>query len=555
MWPFTKNKIKEQLNKIKSEVELIELNNQLNQYKTNLAALRDQSTYRPQFFQPSNVKESLATNLLASNALEKTFMGAVALWEIPAMIRNQWPYKQILIQTIVQLDFVRWVGRVLYADCPTFSTAIEAITSQILGANGLTYKCFSKEPGENEALIKEVNDLIDEIDDYNNIHNWEKEVLLRWHKEGEVFIFIQKSDRSIDEDIPEIRVIEPDFIRPSIIRGQSQEDPNVSTAFSGGEDWSFGIHNKPFKWYRPEKYNVCWPPDYAREDVLDAKDVFHWANKEGRNQKRGIPTSFRVTEDLINITLHREADAQSAIKRARITGIVQYTTNIDPSYVRTDLSELGKTDKIDKPESEIYSIATLGLNTQESDWVGVLKGREFKEFPPIDAASTELIYKRGLATIAAYYGLPLATFGISNEQSFASSLIEETIPTRRREAEQGDLCNYMRGVMKRCIELMLGEELWDKVDIRVTGPTVVIRDEKTQVESHAIKLQEKLESKTTAMADLGLDTAEEISNMESEEKIDVLQPEVGPQENFPAQPKSDSGVRQKLEGDKELSTK
>lgn len=570
MWPFKQN----QLKSIQEQINAIELKNQLIQAQSTLARLSDESIYKPPMLS-HNVKESLATNLLASTSLEKVFMGAVALWEIPAMIRNQWPYKQILIQTIVQLDFIRWVGRVLYNDCPTFGTAIEAMAAQVLGSHGLTFKVFSLDkkrenikeseisPGEaddpDSAQVKEVQEYISEIDEVNDLLRWEKEVFIRYHREGEVFVHVQKPDRSEDEDgVPEIRVIEPDYIRPSILKGQSQEDPNVSMQFNGGEDWSFGIHNKPFRWYHPEKYNVLWPPDFSREEVLDAKDMFHWAFKEARNQKRGIPTSFKITEDLINVTLHREADAQSAIKRAKITGIIQYNTNIDPSYVHTDLATLGKNDRAETPESELYSIATLGLNTKESDWVGVLKGREFKEFPMTDATSSDLIYKRSLSTIAAYYGLPLSTFGLQGEHAFAAALIEETIPTRRREFEQGDLCRYWRSIIKRCVEHKFGEEIWDKVDLKVTGPSVVIRDEKTQAETHIARIGAKLESRESAQLEMGLDPDQEDAIIESDPiaaKMDLQEQELaGPKGSKGEGEKTIAGERQKLEGDKERAT-
>ena len=285
---------------------------ELDSTEQRLARLRDESLYRPPVIQ-RRVQESITTTLFGNPSL-RALSGYISLVEVPAMIREQFPYKQAVIRTIVQLDFVRWVGRILYEDCPTFSTAINAIKAMVLGSGGLTVQAYSKEKDANEDLVEEVNELICAADEYNDFAAWQEECLIRYHKDGEAFLRVNAPKRSIDDDPPEIACIEPDFIRPSVVKGQTHEDPNVSSGMNGsGQDWSFGIHNDPYRWHRPKKYQICWPPEWSREEQVDADDMFHLAYREHRNMKRGVPTCFKIVDDIVRVTLHREADGVGAV--------------------------------------------------------------------------------------------------------------------------------------------------------------------------------------------------------------------------------------------------
>lgn len=529
--PFL-NSPQRKLKQLQREVNALALSRQIEQEESRLAALKDKQTFAPI---TRRVQESLTTSLFGNPNL-RALSGYVSLVEVPAMIREQFPYKQALIRTIVQLDFVRWIGRILYEDCPTFATAINAMGAMIYGCEGLIAKAYSLEPEENEELVDEVNELICEADEANDFLSWQKEIHCRYHKDGEAFVRVEmrRSTTEESEAYPIIACIEPDYIRPSVQRGQSQEDPHVTAAMgpgmNGGEDWSFGIFNDPYRWYEPKKYMVVWPPEWRREEVVDAEDMFHIAHREHRNMKRGVPTCFKVVDDIVRVTLHREADGDSAVLRAKITGVVEYDTNVDQSYVQTDLAQLAKHASEGSVSSDItaspYYVYPLEPGVQ-SNFIGLLRGRRFVAPPAMDATASKEIYERGIKTIAAYYALPGFVFGIDSDASFASSLVEESMPARIRENEQGMFCRHWCKVIRRICELKhpLGKALWEKIGINVAGPSMVVRDIKTETEAHIARVQAKLESPQTAQAELGLDSEEELTNIEIAANIPELQPE------------------------------
>lgn len=149
------------LRSLQREIRSLAMARELDSTEQRLARLRDESLYRPPVIQ-RRVQESITTTLFGNPSL-RALSGYISLVEVPAMIREQFPYKQAVIRTIVQLDFVRWVGRILYEDCPTFSTAINAIKAMVLGSGGLTVQAYSKEKDANEDLVEEVNELMSRL--------------------------------------------------------------------------------------------------------------------------------------------------------------------------------------------------------------------------------------------------------------------------------------------------------------------------------------------------------------------------------------------------------
>lgn len=533
------NKNKNKLAGLQKEIQAIQLQGQLQAAQNQLAMLRDESIYKPPLVQARG-QESVIDTLYGIPSL-RALTGYTSLVQVPFMVREQMPYKQVIVRTIVQLDFIRFIGRLLYEECPTFSTAIECMRGKVFGPKGLKIQAYSLEPGTNDQLVEELNKDIKELDDYNNFKEWQKECFIRYHKDGECFLEVRSSNRTTDESLPELRMIEPDFIRPSVLQGQGHEDPRISGGT--GEDWSFGIKAKPYSWYRPEAYQVVYPPEWDLEEKIDAKDMFHAAYKEHRNMKRGVPTCFKLVDDLVRVTILREALGTGAIQRARITGVVKYETNIDQNYVKTDLSKLGSPK--DNKAFEVNPTMPWHDNDDQAHFVGLLPGRDFVDYPSFDAQSAETIYKMGLSTIASYYHLPLSAFGLAEEHSYAASEVEKSTPDTAREEDQGYWTSYWERVMKRLLEAKRGDIDWNKIGIECKGPAMKSMDDLKQVQSHIAQVGAKIESRQTAQAALGHDPADEDDKIEN----DPVQAELDEQKQQELdQPEVIAGAKEKDNG-------
>jgi hypothetical protein len=497
---------KDELKDIQKQISQINAQTELERAKSQLATLKDSSIYVQ-----SSGKESIIDTLYGIPSL-RALTGYTSLVQIPFMVRESMPYKQVIVRTIVQLDFIRFIGRLLYEECPTFSTALECMRAKIFGPKGLKMQAYSLQEGENEERVKQLNYAIKELDDYNCFKEWQKECFIRYHKDGECFLQIKPATRSINDNPPELRMIEPDFIRPSVKQGQGHEDPHISGGT--GEDWSFGIHCKAYSWYKPDKYQIVYPPEWDMEEQVAATDMFHAAYREHRNMKRGIPTCFKLVDDLVRVTVLREALSTGAISRARIAGVVKYETNIDNSYVKTDLSKLANPK--DGQAFQVNPTTTWHDDDDQAHFLGLLPGRDFVDYPSFDAQSAEIIYKMGLSTIASYYHLPLSAFGLAEEHSYAASEVEESTPDTAREEDQGFWTSYWERVVKRLLELHVGEIDWTQIGIEAKGPSMVVRDQLKETQNHVARVDAKFESRATAQAALGLDPKDEDDKIEND---------------------------------------
>lgn len=459
----------------------------------------------------SHGQESIIDTLYGIPSL-RALTGYTNLIQIPFMVRESFPYKQTIVRNIVQLDFIRFIGRLLFEECPTFSTAVEAMRCKVFGDKGLKIQAYSLKEGENEELVEELNNDLKEMDDYNDFKEWQKECFVRYHVEGECFLNVFGKNNT-NEELPEIRMIEPDFIRPSVLQGQGHEDPRVSGGM--GEDWSFGINDKPYSWYRPQKYQVVYPPEWDKEEVIKVEDMFHAAYRDNkRNIKRGIPTCFRIVDDLVRITVLREALTTGAIQRARIAGVVKYETNIDTGYVETDLEKLAQP----KGAGAFNFNPTYSWhdNDEQAHFIGLIKGRDFVDYPSFDANSAEVITRMGIQVIAGYYKLPLSVFGLAEEHSYSAGEVAESTQTTARREDQGFWSTYWERVAKRLLEKKRGDLDWKIIGIEVTGPSMEERNIGEEVAAHTSMIAAKIESRAQAQSDMGLDPQDQDDQMEND---------------------------------------
>jgi len=522
MWFRSKpSPVQESVDKLQQEIHEYQLREHQRQLEQHLIILKDK-----QFNPGIPVRENVATipgNMPASFNVLQNFSD---LTRIPALIRNIWSYRTPVVLTIVHQDYVRWIGRMLYEQCPTIQGVIQCLSGLIYGSTGIQFTCYSKQVGRNIKLVERVQKFIDDVVDFNNINEWQIEAHNRIHSEGEVFIRVATDTRDQDNtNLPLISIIEPDFIRPSqkYPERMDHEDPNVSMAGTNREDWSFGIHNKKWQYYAPDAFNIVWPN--TEEEVVSADDMFHYANRKARNHKRGLPSYFAIIDDLIQATVLRAAFRQGAMVRASVAGVVQHETapsDVVASNIRD--AATGSVTKVGDSATP-YSVSTTDISP--GSFLHINKGLNFvpgPEFP--DSQSLSLVYDQTLECIGNFYTLPASMLsGRGSQQSFAGSLVEENPGTKRREREQSSIAEFWEKIIKRCVlgdaaRLNLPEDVWEVLGIQAKGPAIVARDRLSETQEHETRVAAGIESKATWQQAAGLDPEEEEARIDDESQTD-----------------------------------
>ena len=524
MWFRRKSAVQKSVNKLEADLREHRFHEYRRQLEQQLIILKDRQLYGGP--PPMVAHEGIATlpgNMPASfNILQ----GYSDMLQIPAMIRNLWSYKNPVILTIVHQDWVRWIGRILYEQCPTAQGIVHTLAGLIYGSTGIQFKVFSREAGKNDDLVKRVQLFIDDVCEFNNMLEWQLEAHRRIHTEGEVFVLVTTDTRDQgDVNLPIISIIEPDYVRPSqtVAARMDHEDPNVSG--TGHEDWSFGIHNQRWKYYAPQDYNVVWPD--STERVISRNDLFHYANKKARNVKRGVPSYFSIIDDLIGITILRIALREGAKARAAIAGVVQHET-APSDVVKSNIRDAATGSETRTGDSGTpYTVSTTDIIP--GSFLHINKGCEFVEGPAFpDSQSLSLVYDQTLEMIANFYTLPASMLsGRGSQQSFAGSLVEENPGTKRRETEQASIAKFWKGIIKRCVtgetKLNLPEDVWKIIDIKASGPAIVSRDKLSETQEHETRVAAGVESKATWQASAGLDTEEEADQIADEQEEDAAE--------------------------------
>jgi hypothetical protein len=482
------------------------------------------------------------------------------LLAIPGMIRERMVYKSAVVRTIQQMDFIRFVSKTLYEECTHFRTAVRIIQSMIFGRAGLTIEIVAKKGKQvSDKKLEELNEVVKEICKANKLGQMTKEGHRRYEILGECFIRIVADKR----DIPGAKrqptrciFIEPDFIRPSEKHAANFEDPAVAGGLPStrGTDWSFGIKNKSLDYTTPEAYQVVWPD--TSEEVVPATEMVHYKQVAFGNIKRGVSSAFAVSDELIGATVLRAALREGAKVRAAIAGVCQHEQASDDDLSRMvdsleSMQGTTTTQRIDQNGSP-YQINAV--NTEVGGILHIGKSSQWVDSPSLpDGPAMSMVYSMTLNTLAAHWQLPPnALSGESASAAYASALVEENSYTRARDEDQGVHCNMWKDVMDLVLPIELerlgiNTAVLEKVEVQITGPSLVVRDKKNEAETQKILMDAKVKSRATVQIEQGVDGGEEDEAIEGDELAKEAEEE---EEAIKGEPTTTGGKRQKEEGKK-----
>lgn len=453
------------------------------------------------------------------------------LLQVPTLIRELWPYKPTIIRTQPMLDFVRWICRVVYEECPVFKGIVKGKVNYI--CRGMQAKVAHKNKADSDELVDKAQKYLDMFVEQQDYLNKRKERRRRMMIEGEAFFWIEDG-KDLENKAPTGSFIEPDFIRPSQKRSTNQEDPHMS-GDTTQEDWSFGIHTPKHQYWKPLAYQVVWNTN--DEEIIEAEDMLHTAIRERSNIKRCLPPAFCLVDDMIRLTLLRAALADASKFRASIGGVVKYE-QASVQSVRS-LSEAISGSCYPNLDSSIPEVQTI-TSDNFTNLISLPSGRDFVKGPDFpDTASLESIYMWHIRAIAQAEQLPeWMVSGEAAASSYASANTSESSSIIEFEAEQEQECEYDRIILKRVLSAyvkakLLPEDFFDNYTLVVEGESMVVRDEKAETETAVMCITNHLMSVSTAQTKLGLDPKKEQALIEQEQAAGIGPPKDARPEDTP----------------------
>jgi hypothetical protein len=430
----------------------------------------------------------------------------------------------------------------------------------VIGADGLNIEIVAKKNKKvSDAKLAELNEIVKELDEANRITipkiGMAAEGIRRYEIMGEAFAQIIDDPRDIpgkNRRITRIVFMEPDFIRPSERKAVNFEDPQAAGGPTNDHiDWSFGIKNKSFDYTLPEAYQVVWPN--GDEEVIPATKMVHLKNVEYANIKRGVSTAFAILEEMIGAVVLRFILREGAKLRAAISGVVEHdqASPYDMSRLADHMGERQGTTTEQKADQNGNTYNLTRVNVDPAGILHIGKCSKFVEGPKLpDGPSMKLIYDQTLNAIACHYQVPPNVVnGEPAGAAYASALVEENSHTRAREEDQGTHCRFWKEIFEIVLPIELDRRginraILDKVEIQITGASLVIRNKKEEAETDTILMNAKVKARETVQAEQGLDPKEEDEKIQT----DDMAPENLETDETEGEPETTGGKRQKEEG-------
>jgi hypothetical protein len=427
-----------------------------------------------------------------------------------------------------QLGNIREMSRILAAHNGYAKGLISGLVSYVLG-NGFIYRIGSasqKAPAPDE-LIDAAQDVIDEFLERTQWHGgempaMEEELVRRAYIDGEFFV----ATTLLDQGLTDVRSIEPELVTAPV----GMKD--------GPDWWTFGIQADPDDVQKHLSYWVGWCGKGAADGQEYLPDkMTHLRRNVVRSIKRGLP-------DLYGDTLHALHTA-SALRKNMAEGAA-----IQASYAGIRQHDSATKEQVEDFRSEVADYTSnrptrpIGLDYHqkfEPGMVDIPKGLNFV-LPPTatNAAAHVEILQACLRAGGTWANAPeWLVSGLHDTSSFASSLTAESpflrLVVRDQRAFKSAFLRIMWTVLQNRVKagltvLVRGGDwaatgryservfTWLEVerllDIQVEAPSPETRDKAAEAQSNLVYLNSRVKSAQTVQGELGLDSEQELVNME-----------------------------------------
>ena len=372
----------------------------------------------------------------------------------PVQMRDPWSWKASTLRTLQDVDRVRSLGRWLSETNPWAQALLRGLTAFTIN-KGFGIKVVGKEGKDNKRLVKQIQELLNEFAEDNNLDEWYKEKYYRDHRDGETFIQL------FNDDIPQIRAVEPDQIR-------------VPTGENTEGQWSMGIKHKDWDYQTPEAYCIQYFDN--SQVIIPADEMFHSKTNVTMNCKRGI-TSFYPVFEILQSTIKllwawqegakvREAIAygmQCSSDKATIQGLVDLS--VTDTFTRYNPDGTSREVKVEQIEPGMVPRLPKGY-----EWVE----------PPQSGTSASVAIEEGLRAVAARFNAPPFLLGIGSDSSYASAVIPLKITSLVISHNQNKQIKFWTKLLKQVVELKFGD-VSDSINIQMIPPSPTQRNPEEQM--------------------------------------------------------------------------
>lgn len=397
---------------------------------------------------------------------------------------------------------------------------------------GHTYTVESKPDADaTPAQIAEVKAAIDAFLKANTWGNRQQEILLRFDRDGDVFLRYFA---------PPDGILRVRFIEPEMIRAPKDAKPNQS----------YGVETDPLDIETVLAYHLAID-DQGNTAPLDPVEVQHRKANVDSSCKRGQPLFYpvrqylaRANKTLVNMSTVSGIQAAIAMIRkwqgATKAGVQSLLTNKADATVTTSN---GQTHNFER-----FPPGTI-LNAPA--------GAEY-DFPAqgIDPSKHIAGIQAELRAVASFLVMPefMLTSDASNA-NYASTLVSEGPAVKMFERLQQQQILWDREVLEKALALAvsvgaLSQQAVDATEICIEPPTVHVRDRLKEAQTAQIEMTLGVLSPQTATAEAGRDYETEQNNIEThQERLGVpLNPIVMPGQIPEPKPEPKPGA---LNGDTE----
>ena len=413
-----------------------------------------------------------------------------------------------------QLKMIRDRSRLICKNNEYAIAAVNAHISYVVGT-GLTYVAMPRKKTVSEAVVRQVQELIDLFREAAELPNIEAEAIRRLHVDGECFIRVFPQQGGLIA----LRFIEPELVR----------SPSDNTT---KPDHSFGIESDPEDAQTIRGYWVIERPfESLTPTLIEAENILHLKLNTDSNAKRGLPTTyavegnFKFCEELLTslITLAKARAKFAVIRKVKDA----------PPDALAALSATSTDATITDPNTN----QTSNLNRFGYGSILTSSDNIEYEFPAanLDAGGMVEALQANLRAIASRYGITETMMSAdASNNNFASALVAEgpahrafkrmqailgqAFGERRLNPNRSLIWRQIRAAVERGI---LPAEVLTDVTIKCEGPSLVTRDTDREATTNRTYLEMGIKSKQTICSELGLDYETESKNL----KADPAQPQ------------------------------
>lgn len=393
--------------------------------------------------------------------------------------------------TAEQLQAIQAEARQLAIANEFAINGLENRVSYVVG-NGHRYRVVPRiRDATHSQLANEAQQVLDHFIEENHWVMRQQEIVRRRDRDGEVFVRIfEQSDGT-----SHIRFVEPGQV---VTPRELQSDSTIR----------FGVQTEPHDVESVVAY-------YIDGQRVDAQHIQHRKGQVDRNARRGLPLFFPVRKNLRraekllrNMSVVAEIQSAIALIRRHHAG--------GSGTVQQFVSDTADASLYNNTNGQTQHVRRYGPGTILDAPAGVQY-----DFPAagLDAGCFVTILQAELRAIASRLVMPefMLTSDASNA-NFASTLVAEGPAVKMFSRLQHEMIADDRAIMWRVLgnavaHGLISEQTLSQLDIQVTPPSLIVRNERDEAEVHRIELESGILSPQTWSQRRGLNYAQEQANL------------------------------------------